>query len=97
MTWTLIDTGGGYHPRTSEQPRPSPHPSLPSGPLSPICLARSQQQYITTNIASTDHNEDILLVHEKVGPTCEWDLPLDFYRWLSTKQSTSSHIKVIHL
>jgi hypothetical protein len=27
-------------------------------------------------------------------PTCEWDQPLDFYRWLSTKHSKSSHIKV---
>jgi hypothetical protein len=30
----------------------------------------------------------------KRGPRCEWDLPLVFYRWLSTKQITSSHKKV---
>jgi hypothetical protein len=27
----------------------------------------------------------------KRGSTWEWDLPLDFYWWLSTKHSTSSH------
>jgi hypothetical protein len=27
--------------------------------------------------------QDIILVYEKRGTTCEWDIPLDFYRWLS--------------
>jgi hypothetical protein len=36
-TWSLIKTGRGYHLGTSEYPRPSPHPSLSSDPLFPIC------------------------------------------------------------
>jgi hypothetical protein len=32
------------------------------------------------NITSTHHIQDILLVHEKRDPICEWDLPLVFYR-----------------
>jgi hypothetical protein len=35
--------GGGYHLETSEYPWPSPHPSLPSDSLSPICSTWSQQ------------------------------------------------------
>jgi hypothetical protein len=36
-TWSLIKTGGGYQLGTSKYPRPSPHRSLPSDPLFPIC------------------------------------------------------------
>jgi hypothetical protein len=35
---------------------------------------------IVTNMTSTHHIQDILLVHENRGSICEWDLPLDFYR-----------------
>jgi hypothetical protein len=31
------------------------------------------------NITSTDHIQNIRLVHGKRVPICEWDLPLDFY------------------
>jgi hypothetical protein len=43
MARSIINTGGGYHLGTSEYPQPSPHPSLPSDPLFPICPARSRQ------------------------------------------------------
>jgi hypothetical protein len=42
--------------------------------------------YMNINIASTHHNQDILLI--------VWDLPLVFYRWLSTKHSRSNRKNV---
>jgi hypothetical protein len=40
----LIDTDCGYHIETSEFPLATPHPSLTSAPISPICLLQSYQQ-----------------------------------------------------
>jgi hypothetical protein len=68
-------------------------PSFPSECSTdpPTCLARYSNSKI--NITSTHHIQYILLVHDKRGAICEWDLPLDFYRWLSTTPSRSSRKK----
>jgi hypothetical protein len=51
MARPLTNTGGGYNLGTLEFPRPSPHPSLLSEPLSPNCPARSHPQYMSINIS----------------------------------------------
>jgi hypothetical protein len=53
---------------------------------------RGQNDWSLIDAGGGYHTEtsDILLVYEKRGSTCEWDIPLDFYRGLSTTHSTCS-------
>jgi hypothetical protein len=55
----------------------TPHPFLLSAPLNPQLAPPGLA--IVTNITSTHHIENILLVHENRGLICEWDLPLNLY------------------
>jgi hypothetical protein len=90
--WSLIDTGGGYHlgiATTQSPPFPSEWSTFP---------------YLTHPITSTNMNINFYSSNPnypssswKRGPTRDWDRPLVFYWWLSTKHSTSSQIKIIHL
>jgi hypothetical protein len=62
---------------TRQKPRNShitPHPSLLSVQLNPLLAPPGLA--IVTNITSTHHIQNILLVHENRDLICEWDLPL---------------------